>query len=492
MKSNLTILPLSVLLLAAEFSVRAANQTNLTETLSTTSPAPASPAPGAGLVNDWLRSESGFFDVFDLGGQFRVRYEYKSHFAVPGRPGAVDFLLNSPVPENDYWLFRTKVHLGYTPCDWFSIYGEGRNSSEADDQRNPNPEADGPFDFNQGYVIVGNAKEFPVLVKVGRQELNYGDQRLVGSSDWNNIGRVWDAAKVRYENQDIWVDGFVANLVIPRANDFNDHNSHEYFSGVYASTKTLIPRQETQLYFLADNADAESASIQGTGVNGSTPRDIYTVGARVHSTPGEWSGWDYEMEAAGQFGNFAMTATGPRLNDTAYAFHTGGGYTWTEVWGAPRVGLAYNQASGDDNPTDGKHTTFVNLFPTNHRFYGYMDFFSWQNMRNPHLAASVAPAKSTTVTLDYNAFWLTTTSDYFYQVNGQPRTTGGYGINPAAGNFVGQEIDLVATYTVKTYGSIQAGYGHFFVGNYVKYSLSAPGRGATDANFVYAQALLNF
>ena len=38
----------------------------------------------------------------------------KSHFAVPGQPGAVDFLLNTPVPENDYWLFRTKVHLGYT------------------------------------------------------------------------------------------------------------------------------------------------------------------------------------------------------------------------------------------------------------------------------------------------------------------------------------------------------------------------------------------
>ena len=361
-----------------------------------------------------------------------------------------------------------------------------------DDQRNPNPEADGPFDFNQGYIVVGNVKEFPLALKVGRQELNYGDQRLVGASDWNNIGRVWDAAKLHFENPRFWVDGFVANLVIPRANDFNDHNSHEYLSGLYASTRTLIPKQETQLYFLADNADAQSANIRGTGVNGNTPRDIYTVGARVKSLPGQWHGWDYETEVAGQFGNFAMTATGPRLNDLGYAFHGGGGYTWSKAWGTPRLGLSYNQASGDNNPNDSQHNTFVNLFPTNHKFYGYMDFFSWQNMRNPHVTGSIAPAQGATITLDYHAFWLATTSDFFYQVNGQPRNTGGYGISPQAGSFVGQELDLVATYAFKTYGSIQAGYGHFFVGDYVNYSLSAPGRGATDANFVYAQATFNF
>ena len=78
-------------------------------------------------------------------------------------------------------------------------------------------------------------------------------------------------------------------------------------------------------------------------------------------------------------------------------------------------------------------------------------------------------------------------SFHYYVVNGRTAP-----INPQAGSFVGQELDLVATYAFKTYGSIQAGYGHFFVGDYVNYSLSAPGRGATDANFVYAQATLNF
>jgi hypothetical protein len=38
---------------------------------------------------------------------------------------------------------------------------------------------------------------------------------------------------------------------------------------------------------------------------------------------------------------------------------------------------------------------------------------------------------------------------------------------------------------------VQTGFGHFFVGDYVKNSLAASG-GAADASFLYAQFTLNF
>ena len=62
--------------------------------------------------------------------------------------------------------------------------------------------------MHQAYLVLGNAKQFPISAKVGRQELSYGDERLVGAFDWNNIGRVFDAAKLRYENDTLWVDAF--------------------------------------------------------------------------------------------------------------------------------------------------------------------------------------------------------------------------------------------------------------------------------------------
>jgi hypothetical protein len=43
---------------------------------------------------------------------------------------------------------------------------------------------------------------------------------------------------------------------------------------------------------------------------------------------------------------------------------------------------------------------------------------------------------------------------------------------------------------VKPFGAVQAGYGHFFRGDYVKQSLAASG--SQDADWFYVQAVMNF
>lgn len=442
--------------------------------------APASP----GLVNDWLREQQPATQSWDLGGQVRVRYEHRENYA---SPGYVDF--ESGAPDNSFWLLREKVHLGYK-SDWFGAYVEGRDSSTHEDRRNPNPEAD-TFDLHQGYLILGNAKEFPVTAKIGRQELSYGDERLIGAFDWNNIGRVFDAAKLRFESKALWVDAFAGRVILPDDDHFNEPNDYDWVSGVYASTGTLIPKQTTDVYFLARNVESGSTReiTSTTPSGGVTSRDVYTLGVRFKSAPKAYGAWDYEGELAGQFGNFAMTAAGESLDHLAFATHVAGGYTFADTYGQPRLGLEYNFASGDSDPNDGEHNTFENLFPTNHKFYGYMDFFSWQNMHNARLTASVKPHGKVTLTADYHAFWLADSEDYFYQVNGAPRR-GAYGINADAGNYVGSEIDLVATWAATRFASFQGGYGHFFAGDYVKDSLGS-GR-TSDADFVYVQALVNF
>ena len=51
---------------------------------------------------------------------------------------------------------------------------------------------------------------------------------------------------------------------------------------------------------------------------------------------------------------------------------------------------------------------------------------------------------------------------------------------------------LTDTYAVSPQILLEAGYGHFFAGSYIKQSLSSPGFGSTDANFVYLQSTFNF
>jgi hypothetical protein len=97
-----------------------------------------------------------------------------------------------------------------------------------------------------------------------------------------------------------------------------------------------------------------------------------------------------------------------------------------------------------------------------------------------------------------HGFWLANTHDNFYNVGGAPRggiaaTPGtGYGINPSYSAFVGTEVDVIAGYAVTRYAQLEAGYGHFFVGDYIRQSLSAPAVGSRDADYVYLQANINF
>jgi hypothetical protein len=456
---------------------------------SAQSTTPVPRAASAGLLNDFLRDQHSAFTNWDIGGQVRGRFEAKSGFAVPGTAGAADF--SRATPDNHYWLLREKVHVGWRPASWLSVFGEGRDSSSWNDDRTPEPEEDS-IDLHQAFLALGNPREFPLAAKVGRQELRYGDERLVGAFDWNNLGRVFDAAKLRFENDTLWADAFAGRVVLANDGEFNVANDYDWFSGVYASSQKLVPKQETQLYFLARNTDPQSptATAGSPQAGGPTARDIYTAGLRVKSLPGQFGGWDYGAELAGQFGDFYDSSRTRGLDHQAFAAHAAGGYSWKDAWGTPRLGLEYNFASGDGDSADDDHGTFENLFPTNHKFYGFMDFVSWQNIHNVRLTSAIQPVKNLTVSLDYHLFWLADTSDYFYSVSGAPRNTGGYGIRPSNDHFAGSELDLIATYQVRNFGVAQLGYGHFFRGDYVKGSLAATG--SKDADWFYAQLTFNF
>ncbi|HUR44429.1 MAG TPA: alginate export family protein, partial [Candidatus Saccharimonadales bacterium] len=215
---------------------------------------PANPLhSSAGLANDILRKHYPSMAAWDIGAQVRLRYEIKDNFGIPGAGAAsVDFSQQPSVKmDNAYFLDRIKPHVGYT-SDWFGLFVEGRISGTTNDKRNPNPESDGPLDLHQGYLTLGNAKEFPLSLKIGRQELSYGDERLIGVSDWNNIARVFDASKLRWQKPSFTADLFSGRVIIPYDNHFNMPNDYDWFSGLYVTTK-LIPKQITEAYILSRN-----------------------------------------------------------------------------------------------------------------------------------------------------------------------------------------------------------------------------------------------
>jgi hypothetical protein len=126
--------------------------------------------------------------------------------------------------------------------------------------------------------------------------------------------------------------------------------------------------------------------------------------------PARDGGFDGEVEAAWQFGNVdgqTTTAVGQR----AWALHTLVSYTPPETAWRWRFDVECNLASGDTNRTDGKNGSFMTLFPSGHKFYGFMDLITWKNLREYVGTIRFAPAPKTSVRVDYHRFGLYSTQD---------------------------------------------------------------------------------
>jgi hypothetical protein len=451
-----------------------------------------------GEFDDLIISADPALKGWDFGVNERLRLEDKSSAGTTHAGSNYDFSSASPTTNsNDYWLNRLMPRVGYLG-DWISFLVEAL------------AEDDGPLQFQMAYLVMGNLKKFPVTVKVGRQELTFGDQRLVGNAYWLNIPHTFDAVKMRYQDSFFGVDLFAANLVYVKEDHFEEGNSQDTLSGAYFDFPGLSKDNVTELYLFARNVAlgivTDNWSLVPAPFRFTAPQDLYTFGYHTKTKPGAYGPWDYGVEAMWQTGDrtavFPATAvaaakTAPRLNQDAWAFILQGSYTWKDAPMTPKLALIVSCASGDKSPTDKSSETFQNLLPSNHGLYGMMDLSSLQNIEDYRLSFTAKPSKVTSLALDLHQQYLENTSDYWYNVAGVPRNTPGatpgsgkgFGINPGYSSDLGQEIDAIGGWTVTRGLLLEAGVGHFFRGEYVKQSFSKVG--SKDADYSYVQATIN-
>lgn len=409
-------------------------------------------------------------DLLKLTFQARVRGEVRENL----------FDFNSAVnaPTDDSWLLeRIRVGVEWQPLPWLHVTVQGQDSREFFSDRLNNPgimgaEGDDAFDLRLASLEIGDPRH--LSLKLGRQVLSYGDERLVGPLEWSNFGRTFDAAKIHYQEQGWWLEAFTSSVVNIERGEFNHSNwvdatdtRNQFFSGIYFSTQA-VPVQTTDVYLFHLHEEAVAA--------GST--DFVTLGTRFKGDPGKLRGWDYTIECAAQAGQVG----GQDLR--AFASHLEAGCNWLKSAWKPRVGLEYSYGSGDGNAADGQSHTFQNLFPTNHPYYGFMDTFAWQNMHNVVLHLSALPHPKIKVAADLHAFWLDDTGDAWYRANGVTRVRP---VSPAASNYAGSELDLTISSKLTPHLDILLGYSHFFAGAY----LSDTGA-SDDANFGYLMLTLNY
>jgi hypothetical protein len=272
------------------------------------------PAPYPGLINDALRSSDPAWRAWDFGVNVRLRDENKDGAGTTDAGSNWDF---SKRPQDDninhYFLSRVMPRIGYTST-WLSFAVEGRSSYSYQDERyNPTapgknlPERDGPIDIYQAYVTLGDPQRGPFTAKIGRQELVYGDQRLVGHSRWTNNARTFDALKLRYQSDWLTADAFTGGVVYVVNDQPNHANSQDTFSGAYVTLPKVSPRETVEAYLLARNVARGIATDNWSQVAPPArfpgAQDVYTAGVRLKSKPKSYAAWDYTLEAMYQFGD---------------------------------------------------------------------------------------------------------------------------------------------------------------------------------------------
>jgi hypothetical protein len=306
------------------------------------------------------------------------------------------------------------------------------------------------FDLRQGFVDLGGAKS-PAVLRAGRQELAFGDQRLVGHAGWLNAARSFDGARVTFRTKPAQIDVFAASVVRILPDELDKSGNGNRFAGAYVSSTRWLPlaTAEPYVFYRRDvNLRAE------TGAFGSL--DQVTAGTRLAGKlPARL---DYNVEMDLQRGSLGPDSV------RAWAGHWQIRETLTGA-GVPQIVGEYNYASGDANPSDGIRGTFDQLYPTAHDKYGLADQVGWRNIHHLRAGLVFTPFKATPVTLGYHSYWLASKRDGLYAASGAPlaRIPGG-----AASARVGQEIDVQVSRPLFPQLALTAGYSHLIAGPFLQ------------------------
>jgi hypothetical protein len=376
-----------------------------------------------------------------LGGQIRGRFE---------APSGTSMLNGSSDP---YFLSRIRLDVGIRATPWLRFFAESQDARSAGYISSPAPNTIyNPMDLRQAYVSLGGEGTGGVIATVGRQELLFGGERLIGPADWG-MSRTFDAARLTLTPGHARVDLFGGSSVLIDPTRFDRHKPGEHVYGAYGSIKDLLPNLTVEPYLLFKQTLAVKSETGHTG-----DALVASPGVRlVGKAPGRL---DYTAEIAVQRGSYSTDRVAA-LGQSYVA-----GWTIVPATLAPRLSVEYNQASGDPSSKDGTRNTFDQFYPSNHGYYGMIDQFGWKNLKNWRAGFDCKATKKLKLRIDFNEFYLATVQDALYSSSGTSALLN----RKATSGHIGSEINAVGLYQWTKVWKFGAGYGRLFAGEFLKQS----------------------
>lgn len=287
-----------------------------------------------------------------------------------------------------------------------------------------------------------------LFVKIGRQELEYDDERIIGNDDWTMTAPTHDVLKLGYDGESHKIHLMAAY----NQNADSIETGISYYAGglqPYKNMQTLWYHYDTPKKMFGISLVGMNIGMQSN--NKKDPDATYyqqLVGSYMAFRPKHWSlegAFYYQLgkEEHGlpidAFMGSVKATVRPSENYNIFAgYDYLSGDKFFSVPAEGHLGLVHHD----------KIRGFSAIFGSHHEFYGAMDFFYMKNyyhgftpgLQNLYIGGNVNPVDGLNLNAAYHYYAIATDLDYL-----DSKT-------------LGHEVDFSASYAFNKAVSVSAGY----------------------------------
>jgi hypothetical protein len=355
--------------------------------------------------------------------------------------------------SQSYNLLRSRLNFSFSPSEDVNAFIQVQDSRGFGDEFSTLSDGNADnLDFHQAHFTLSNIFKTNLDLKIGRIEMIYGNQRLIGAVGWHNIGRSFDGAVLKFKNKVVSTDVFSVKEV-------------EHYADENRGDRNILGSYSNIRFSKSFNTDA---FVIWQRANPSDVLDRYTFGLTGNLS----SGFLYnQTEFAYQGGKLNG------LDVDAILFATNLGIKFPQKI-KPNISVGYEYLSGDDDSNDGKVNVFDTMYATNHKFYGYMDYFlnipahtGTLGLTDMHVKCQISPTSTFTLAGAFHVF----------------KSSEDLKTEKLTANSIGKEIDFTVSYGYKENVSFIGGLSFFTPGDVLKTR-----QGRDDTAWFYLMTVVNF
>lgn len=394
-----------------------------------------------------------------------IKGEVRHRFEIDGRDRIVP---NSSTTEQNF--LRTRLSVKAALPKKVTVLAQAQDARIFGEEESPESGIGARSDMHQGYILAEDLVAPGLWLRLGRMELSYANERLMGASDWSNTGRAFDGIVLGYRGALFDVEVFETKIGEGVGDPFRGRD-YDFFGAV--ATIRALPDHTIDAFAFYDH-DADTLAT------GEDALKRLTIGGRF---AGSRMGISYEVEGGAQTGD-----AGPASVSAAYF---GGRVSYALASPVePTIGVGVDWLSGDDDPTDDEVKVFDTLFGTGHKFYGYMDLFTDIPDDTGELGLLDILFKVSAKPTG----WLSGSVTYHNFRSAEDLVVSGSGGNETFSSF-GSEFDVIAKIPCTDNVAVESGFSYFASGDlfdqFVSASLGSPTE-ADNAFWAYLQTRVNY